>query len=139
MILPPLVFPLYLSLSNRSERERERVRERVRKRERKRELKGRERDRERHVEYGCFFIFKRNDGCLSTFQLSSLKIQSVQSENFLTLRTFSIAQTFVEIWEHNTISVSNIFAQSSFPHKLLHLHAGTNFSKLSRLINAFLQ
>jgi hypothetical protein len=33
------------------------------------------RGRERHVEYGCFiFIFKRNDGCLGTFKLSSINI-----------------------------------------------------------------
>ncbi len=43
----------------------------VSQREREREIK-RERERERDVEYGCFsFIFKRNDGCLCTFKLSS--------------------------------------------------------------------
>jgi hypothetical protein len=49
------------------ERDREREGERERGREGERE---RERERERD---GCFIlIFKRNDGCLGTFKLSSI-------------------------------------------------------------------
>ncbi len=46
------------------------VREREREREKGREIK---RERERDVEYSriVIFIFKRNDGCLGTFYLSS--------------------------------------------------------------------
>jgi hypothetical protein len=71
-----------------SQRERESVRERVCEREREgerdkeieRDKEGervREREREgeteRDVKYGCLiFIFKRNDGCLGTFNFSSV-------------------------------------------------------------------
>ncbi len=52
-------------------RERGREGERVRKREGEKESE-KEGESERDVEYGCFiFIFKRNDGCLGNFWLSS--------------------------------------------------------------------
>ena len=51
--------------------QREREREREGEREREREKEG---ERERDVELSriVIFIFKRNDGCLGTFELSSL-------------------------------------------------------------------
>ncbi len=52
------------------EGERERDRKRAREREREREG-GRERKRDRCPEL-LFLIFKRNDGCLGAFKLSSL-------------------------------------------------------------------
>ncbi len=56
------------------DREGERERERERGSERESEKEG-ERERERDVKYGCLiFIFKRDDGCLGTFYLSSVII-----------------------------------------------------------------
>jgi hypothetical protein len=64
-------------------RKREKEKERWRVRKRKRERgggKAREgwRERDRDVQYGCFiFIFKRNDGCLGAFYLSSSEISYI--------------------------------------------------------------
>jgi hypothetical protein len=61
--------PWSVSLSVR-EREREKDRERVRKIDRVREREG---GRDRCRIWLLYFIFNKNDGCLSTFELYSIK------------------------------------------------------------------